>query len=97
LFGLVVLSWGAEKLHLKARVRVFRFTTSHAENVATEIQQLMAGLKIVMNHFRVSMAGASSIVEFEAEVNGRQQEQIVQQLNRQGVVTEVVPVESRHE
>jgi hypothetical protein len=36
-------------------------------------------------------------VEFEAEVNGRQQEQIVQQLNRQGVVTEVVPVEGRHE
>jgi len=76
---------------------VFRFTTSHAENVATEIQQLMARLKVVMNHFRVSMAGTSSIVEFEAEVNGHQQEQIVQQLNRQGVVTEVVPVESRHE
>lgn len=97
LFGLVVLSWGAERLHLKSHVMVFRFTTSHAENVATEIQRLMAGLKIVMNQFRVSMAGASSIVEFEAEVNGRQQEQIVQQLNRQGVVTEVVPVEGRHE
>jgi putative Mg2+ transporter-C (MgtC) family protein len=97
LFGLVVLSWGAEKLHLKSHVMVFRFTTSHAENVATEIQRLMADLKIVMNHFRVSMAGTNSIVEFEAEVNGRQQEQIVQQLNRQGVVTEVLPVEGRHE
>ena len=97
LFGLVVLSWGSEKLHLKSHVMVFRFTTSHAENVATEIQQLMAGLKIVMNHFRVSMEGTNSIVEFEAEVNGRQQEKIVQQLNRQGVVTDVVPVEGRHE
>jgi putative Mg2+ transporter-C (MgtC) family protein len=97
LFGLVVLSWSAEKFHLKSHVMVFRFTTSQAENVATEIQRLMAGLKIVMNQFRVSMAGANSVVEFEAEVNGRQQEQIVQQLNRQGVVTEVVPVEGRHE
>ena len=97
LFALVVLGWGAEKLHLKARVRVFRFTTSHAENVATEIQQLMARLKVVMNHFRVSMAGTNSIVEFEADVSAHQQEQIVQQLNRQGVVTEVVPVEGHHE
>ena len=97
LFGLVVLSWGAETLRVKSHAVMFRFTTSHAENVATEIQQLMTGLKVVMNHFRVSMAGANSIVEFEAEVNGRQQEQIVRQLNRQGVVTEVLPVEGRHE
>lgn len=97
LFGLVVLSWGAEKLALKSHAMIFRFTTSQAENVATEIQRLMAAMKVVMSQFRVSMAGANSVVEFEAEVNGRQQEQIVQQLNRQGVVTEVVPVEGRHE
>jgi putative Mg2+ transporter-C (MgtC) family protein len=97
LFGLIVLSWAAEKFHLKSHAIVFRFTTSHAENVATEIQQLMAGLKVSMSHFRVSMAGANSIVEFEAEVNSRQQEQIVQQLNRQGVLTEVISVEGRHE
>jgi putative Mg2+ transporter-C (MgtC) family protein len=97
LFGLIVLSWGAEKLRVKSHAMMFRFTTSHAENVATEIQQLMGGLKVAMIHFRVSMAGASSIVEFEAEVNGRQQEHIVRQLNRQGVVTEVLPVEGRHE
>ena len=97
LFGLVVLSWGADKIHLKSHVMIFRFTTSHAENVATEIQQLMAAMKIAMKHFRVSMAGTNSIVEFEAEVNGRQQEQIVQQLHRQGVVTEVLSLEGRHE
>jgi hypothetical protein len=57
----------------------------------------MASLKVSMNHFRVSMAGTNSIVEFEADVSVHQQEQIVQQLNRQGVVTEVVPVEGRHE
>ncbi len=97
LFGLIVLSWAAEKFHLKARMRVFRFTTTRAENVATEIQRLMASLKVVMNQFRVSMAGTNSIVEFEADVSVHQQEQIVEQLNREGVVTEVLPVEGRHE
>jgi hypothetical protein len=43
------------------------------------------------------MAGTNSIVEFEAEVNGRQQEKIVEQLNRQGVATEVLLVEGRLE
>jgi putative Mg2+ transporter-C (MgtC) family protein len=97
LFALVVLFWGEKKLNLKARIMVFRFTTSHVENVATEVQQLLAGLKIPMNHFRVAMAGTQSIVEFEADVSSSQQERIVGQLNRQGVVTEVVPCESHHE
>lgn len=97
LFALVVLSWGSEKIHLKSHVMVFRFTTTHAENVATEIQQLTAAMQIAMRHFRVSMAGTNSIVEFEAEVNGRQQEQIVHLLHRPGVLTEVLSLEGRHE
>jgi hypothetical protein len=76
---------------------VFRFTTSHAENVAAEVQQLLADLKIRMDHFRVSMAGGSSVVEFDADVSPRQQQTIVAQLSRQGVVTEVVPIEGHHE
>jgi len=76
---------------------VFRVTTSHAESVATEIQRLMAGLKIPMQHFRVSMAGGNSIVEFESDVSHTQQEKIVSQLNRQGVITEVAPVEGHQE
>lgn len=96
-FALLVVGWSAERLGLKARVLVFRFTTSHAENVATEVQQMLAALKIKPLHFRVSMAGAMSIVEFEADVSHKQQEEIVQQLNRQGVSTEVVPTEGHHE
>ncbi len=97
LFGLIVLSWAAEKFNLKSHAILFRFTTSHADSVATEIQQLMAGLHVAMKHFRVSMSGTNSIVEFEAEVNSRQQEQIVQQLNRKGVLTEVIAVEGFQE
>jgi hypothetical protein len=76
---------------------VFRITTSHAENVATEVQQLLAGMKVSMRHFRTSMVGINSIVEFEAEVSHTQQEKIVAQLNRVGIVTEVIPFEGRHE
>jgi putative Mg2+ transporter-C (MgtC) family protein len=97
LFGLVCLGWFAQRFSLKFRPMAFRITTSQAESAATEVQQLMAGLKVPMQHFRVSMAGGSSIVEFESVVTHGQQEKIVTQLNRQGVVTEVMPLEGFHE
>ena len=97
LFGLVCLGWVAQRFDLKYRPITFRFTTSQAENVATEVQQLMAQMKVPMQHFRVSMAGGNSIVEFESVVSHSQQERIVAQLNRQGVITEVTPVEGSHE
>lgn len=97
LFGLVCLGWFAQRFDLKYWRVGFRITTSQAESVATEVQELMAGLKVPMDHFRVSMAGANSIVEFESTVSHSQQEKIVTQLNRQGVVTEVMPLEGYQE
>jgi hypothetical protein len=97
LFGLIVIGWAADRLNLKRRIVVFRITTSHANNVATEVQQLLAGMKVPMRHFRTSMAGLDSVVEFEAAVSYSQQEKIVAQLNRKGIVTEVIPSEGRHE
>jgi len=97
LFGLFVLAWCADRFNLKSRMLVFRFTTSHADNVATEVQRLLASMKIPTQHFRASMTGTSSIVEFEAIVSHKQQEQIVEQLNRQGVTTEVLPLLGHHE
>jgi putative Mg2+ transporter-C (MgtC) family protein len=97
LFGLSVIGWAEQYFNLKCRLMAFRITTSQTESVATEVQRLMAGLKIPMQHFRVSMAGATSIVEFEAVVTHKQQETILAQLNRQGVISEVVPVEGHQE
>ena len=97
LFGLFVMAWAADRFNLRGRMLVFRFTTSHADSVASEVQRLLAGLKIPTQHFRVSMSGTQSVVEFEADVSHHQQEQIVEQLNRQGVVTEVLPQQARHE
>jgi putative Mg2+ transporter-C (MgtC) family protein len=97
LFSLVVLGWAEERFSLKRKVMVFRVTTSHAESVATEVQRLMSELKIAMRHFRVSMLGANSIVEFEVDASHKQQEKILTRLNRPGIMTEVVPLESAHE
>lgn len=97
LFGLTVIGWAEQYFNLKCRLMAYRITASQAESVATEVQRLMAGKKIPMQHFRVSMAGGTSIVEFEADVSHKQQEEIVEHLNRQGVITEVIPVEGHHE
>jgi len=97
IFSLVVLGWVESAFNLKPRTMAFRFTTSQSESLSTEIQKLLSDLKIKMQHFRVSMAGLLSIVEFDAEVSHRQQEKIVAQLDRPGVVTEVIPVEGHQE
>ena len=97
LFGLVVLGWIARRTNLKPRIMGFRITSSHAENVAREVQQMLAELNVKPQHFRVSMVGVSSILEFQAEVGHRQQEKIVDKLNRVGVVTEIVPFEGHRE
>ncbi len=97
LFGLIVLGRLAERFNLKKRVMIFRITTSHADNVATEVQRLLAGLKIAIQHLRISMAGTNSIVEFNVDISHSQQETILAQLNRQGVVSEVIPLEGTHE
>jgi putative Mg2+ transporter-C (MgtC) family protein len=97
LFGLVVIGWFADRLNLKRRIMMFRITTSHPDSVATEVQQLLAGMKVNVRHFRTAMVDINSIVEFEAEVSHSQQEKFVTQLNRQGVITEVIPFEGHHE
>ena len=97
LFGLVVLGWCARWANLKPRIMAFRITSGHAENVASEVQRLLADLKVKPSNFRVSMAGGQSVVEFQAEVGYRQQEQIVDKLNRAGVVTEIIPSEGPRE
>ena len=97
LFGLVVLGWIAQRSNLKVRIMGFRITGSLAENIAGEVQRLFVELKIKPHQFRVSMVGVNSVVEFQAEVGHRQQEQVVEKLNRVGVVTEVMPIEGHHE
>ena len=95
LFALVCLGWATQRIGLKPRSILFRFTTSHSDNVASEVHRLLADLNVPMQEFRTSMIGANSVVEFEADVTHNQEIQIVNKLNRQGVVTELIPTEGR--
>jgi len=97
LFGLFVGGWFIERIGLKTRCVQFRFTTSHADNVARELADLLGGLKITVLQFRTSMMGANSVVEFEAEVTRPQELKILDQLNREGVVIELLPQNGPHE
>lgn len=97
LFGLVVLAGFADRLGLKVHVLLFRFTTTHPDNVSGEVQRLLASMKVVVQQFRVTMSGATSVVEVQAEVSHNQQQQIVEKFSREGVVTEVVSLGGRHE
>ena len=97
LFGLICLGWVAQRTNLKARIIGFRITASHTENIAAEVQRLLVELKVKPQQFRISMVGVNSVVEFQAEVSHWQQERIVERLNRVGVVSEVTPIEGRHE
>jgi len=97
LFGLTVLAWLAEKFHLKARMMLLRFTTSQAESVASEVQRELADLKVRFQHFRVSVASGSSIVELEADISHKKQEILLLRLSREGVRSEVLPVEGHVE
>jgi putative Mg2+ transporter-C (MgtC) family protein len=96
LFALIVLWSISDRVGLTGRLMLFRMTTSNADSVAGEVQRVMAELKIAMQQFRVSMSGTNSVVEFAAEVSHHQQARIVEQFERKGVVTEVLPAESRH-
>jgi putative Mg2+ transporter-C (MgtC) family protein len=95
LFALAVLGWATEKLSLKPRSMFFRFRTPLAQNVASEVHSLLANMKISLRQFRVSRTGNNSVVEFEADVSNHQEEEIIVQLSREGVVTEIVPCEAR--
>jgi len=97
LFALVVLGWLARIAKLRPREMGFRITGSHTEGITTEVQKLLEYLRVKPQQLRASMNGPTTIVEFHADTGYRQQEQIVEKLNRPGVVVEVIPFEGRHE
>ncbi len=92
LFALVFLGWCESTFGIRTRVMSFRITTNQSESIAGEVQQLLADLKLSPQHFRVSMSGALSVIEFEADVSHSKQENIIKHFHREGLVTEIAPL-----
>jgi putative Mg2+ transporter-C (MgtC) family protein len=98
LFALVVVGWATERFSIKSRSVLFRLTTNQPENVVNEVQQLLDSLKISVQRFRNSAPGPNCVVEFEAEVRHREEMKILSELNRRGIVLEMIPDNGgRHE
>jgi putative Mg2+ transporter-C (MgtC) family protein len=97
LFGLVVLAWFSRLMNLKPELAAVRVTSSHTEPLASEVHRLLASMNLRVQHFRVSMAGKNSIVEFDGELKHNQKEKLVQELHRSGVFIEITPLEGHHE
>jgi putative Mg2+ transporter-C (MgtC) family protein len=97
LFALVVLGLVTKRTGLKPRVLAVRVTTSQTENIFAELQELVHRLKISVDHLRVSMEGAKSIVEFQADMKPDEERQIFDAFRRPGVVIEMIPVQGQLE
>lgn len=97
LFGLIVLAWITTWASLKPRMIAVRITAGHTQNVTAEVQRLLVDLNVRPQHFRASMAGENTIVEFDGDLRHRQEEKVVQQLNRAGIFVEVTPLVGHHE
>jgi putative Mg2+ transporter-C (MgtC) family protein len=97
LFALIVLAWFSRWTNLKPRMVAVRITASHADSIAAEVQQLLQKMTFKPQHFRISMSGANSIVEFDGDLKHHEEEEIVQHLHRSGVYIELTPLEGHHE
>jgi len=97
LFGLVVLAWASRLANLKPRMIAVRITASHTERITAEVHKLLAELKLTAQHFRVSMAGPNTVVEFEGDLKHHEENKLVEQLHRTGVFIELTPLEGHHE
>ena len=97
LFALIVIGLIAKRTGLKPRLIAVRITGTHSENLASDVRKLLEQLKIRVDHFRLSSEGAKSIVEFQCDIKQKQEEQVLRQVNRAGVTTEVVSLQGPHE
>jgi putative Mg2+ transporter-C (MgtC) family protein len=96
LFALVLLVYVENLFNLKPRYMLFRVSTSLADNLVSEIHQIFSKLEITLDNFQVSMAGEKNLIQFDADVSHRQQENILRALTRPGVSLEMFPVERQN-
>jgi len=84
-------------LDLRPRYMLFRMTTASSVDMVSEVHKIFGDLKIVLDNFQVSMAGEKNLIQFDADVNDRQQEKIFSALTKPGITLEMMPVERHNE
>jgi len=97
LLALVSLVYVEGWLDLRPRYMLFRMTTASSLDMVSEVHKIFGDLKIVLDNFQVSMAGEKNLIQFDADVNDRQQEKIFGALTKPGITLEMMPVERHNE
>lgn len=97
LFGLVVLAWLEDRLHLRSRLMVFRLTAGAVEPVVAKVHDIVAKARVVTQRFQVTPKDGECAIEFDAEVNRFQEKQISAQLSAMSAPFVVLPLEGSRE
>jgi putative Mg2+ transporter-C (MgtC) family protein len=97
LFALAGLVYVEDLLKLKSRYMLFRMTTDNAADLVAEVHRIFRDLNIRLDNCQVSSLGSKHMVQFDADVTQRQQEQALSAMSRPGVSVEMLPIERQHE
>jgi len=97
LCALIFLVYVEGWFDLRPRYMLFRISTASGNEMVPEVHKAFTDLNIVLDNFQVSMAGDKNLIQFDADVNHRQQEKIFSALSKPGVTVEMLPVERQHE
>jgi len=99
IFFFYVENW----FNLKPRYMLFRISSDMGVDMVSDVHRIFAECDITLDNFQVSMIGApgaaaagKNVLQFDAEVSHRQQEQVLQALIRPGVTCEMFPVERQN-
>lgn len=83
--------------NLKSRYMLFRISSENTKDLVSEVHRVFSEMEIALDNFQVSMTGQKNLIQFDADVNHRQQEQIFTTLAQDGATVEMLPVERQHE
>jgi putative Mg2+ transporter-C (MgtC) family protein len=97
LFSLIFLMYVENLFNLKPRYMLFRISTTRAEDLVPDVHRIFTDLHIALDNFQVSMTGEKNLIQFDADVSGRQQERIFTALARPGITCEMLPIERAHQ
>jgi uncharacterized membrane protein YhiD involved in acid resistance len=84
-------------LKLKGRYMLFRISSTDATDMVPEVHRIFTELKVQIDNFQVSSAGEKHVIQFDADVTHRQQEQVFTAITRPGLSIEMFPVERQQD
>lgn len=93
LFTLAVLVKIEGFFKLRSHNLLFRVTAANASALLPEIHQLFGEMKLPLDSLNVSLAEGKHVLQFEADLSGRQQEKVTAKLCELGLSYEMLPAE----